>query len=259
MKKIILLVLVSTLFSACEDPIPVVDPTALDNRNIYIRAYKYFDGAIIDTSTVYEVNGDLIKFDHIYVALSGARFVSYDEQDTTFTESDLTMIDLIGNSEVKLAYLPSGNYNGSFEYTIGLDSARAFTAPDQLDPTNPLSKGLVWNGSDIGHSFFQIEGRIFSPADSVFTTPEANFNWRFATPDLIVMKSENRNFNVGSNKDVFIVMDIDVDNFFSGVFSLIGLSPSTMNIINSDPAEAIDYDLAKILRDNVSSEFEFKL
>ena len=95
MKKLILLVLVSTLFSACEDPIQVVDPTALDNRNIYIRAYKYFDGAIIDTSTVYEVNGDLIKFDHIYVTLSGARFVSYDEQDTTFTESDLTMIDLI--------------------------------------------------------------------------------------------------------------------------------------------------------------------
>ena len=122
MKKLILLVLVSTLFSACEDPIPVVDPTALDNRNIYIRAYKYFDGAIIDTSTVYEVNGDLIKFDHIYVTLSGARFVSYDEQDTTFTESDLTMIDLIGNSEVKLAYLPSGNYNGSLQYTIGLDS-----------------------------------------------------------------------------------------------------------------------------------------
>jgi len=108
-------------------------------------------------------------------------------------------------------------------------------------------------------AFFQIEGRIFNPADSVFTTPEANFNWRFATPDLIVMKSENRNFNVGSNKDVFIVMDIDVDNFFSGVFSLIGLSPSTMNVINSDPADASDYDLAKILRDNVSSEFEFKL
>ena len=253
MKKLIALVLLSTLFSACEDPIPVVDPTALDNRNIYIRAYKYFDGSIIDTSTVYQINGDLIKFDHIYVTLSGARFVSYDEQDTTFTESDLTMIDLIGNSEVKLAHLPSGNYNGSLEYTIGLDSARAYTAPEQLDATNPLSKGLVWNGSDVGHSFFQMEGRIFNPADTVFTTPEATFNWRVATPDLALLKSENRNFNVASNKDVFIVMDIDVDNFF------LGLSPSLTNIINSDPADATDYDLAKILRDNVSSEFVFKL
>ena len=35
-------------------------------------------------------------------------------------------------------------------------------------------------------------------------------------------------------------MDIDVDNFFSGIFSLIGLSPSTINIINSDPADASD-------------------
>ena len=253
MKKLIALVLLSTLFSACEDPIPVVDPTALDNRNIYIRAYKYFDGSIIDTSTVYQINGDLIKFDHIYVTLSGARFVSYDEQDTTFTESDLTMIDLIGTSEVKLAHLPSGNYNGSLEYTIGLDSARAYTAPEQLDATNPLSKGLVWNGSDVGHSFFQMEGRIFNPADTVFTTPEATFNWRVATPDLALLKSENRNFNVASNKDVFIVMDIDVDNFF------LGLSPSLTNIINSDPADATDYDLAKILRDNVSSEFVFKL
>jgi len=253
MKKLIALVLLSTLFSACEDPIPVVDPTALDNRNIYIRAYKYFDGSIIDTSTVYQINGDLIKFDHIYVTLSGARFVSYDEQDTTFTESDLTMIDLIGNSEVKLAHLPSGNYNGSLEYTIGLDSARAYTAPEQLDATNPLSKGLVWNGSDVGHSFFQMEGRIFNPADTVFTTPEATFNWRVATPDLALLKSEKRNFNVASNKDVFIVMDIDVDNFF------LGLSPSLTNIINSDPADATDYDLAKILRDNVSSEFVFKL
>ncbi len=253
MKKLIALVLLSTLFSACEDPIPVVDPTALDNRNIYIRAYKYFDGSIIDTSTVYQINGDLIKFDHIYVTLSGARFVSYDEQDTTFTESDLTMIDLIGTSEVKLAHLPSGNYNGSLEYTIGLDSARAFTAPEQLDATNPLSKGLVWNGSDVGHSFFQMEGRIFNPADTVFTTPEATFNWRVATPDLALLKSEKRNFNVASNKDVFIVMDIDVDNFF------LGLSPSLTNVINSDPADATDYDLAKILRDNVSSEFVFKL
>lgn len=253
MKKLIALVLLSTLFSACEDPIPVVDPTALDNRNIYIRAYKYFDGSIIDTSTVYQINGDLIKFDHIYVTLSGARFVSYDEQDTTFTESDLTMIDLIGTSEVKLAHLPSGNYNGSLEYTIGLDSARAYTAPEQLDATNPLSKGLVWNGSDVGHSFFQMEGRIFNPADTVFTTPEATFNWRVATPDLALLKSEKRNFNVGSNKDVFIVMDIDVDNFF------LGLSPSLTNVINSDPADATDYDLAKILRDNVSSEFVFKL
>lgn len=253
MKKLIALVLLSTLFSACEDPIPVVDPTALDNRNIYIRAYKYFDGSIIDTSTVYQINGDLIKFDHIYVTLSGARFVSYDEQDTTFTESDLTMIDLIGTSEVKLAHLPSGNYNGSLEYTIGLDSARAYSAPEQLDATNPLSKGLVWNGSDVGHSFFQMEGRIFNPADTVFTTPEATFNWRVATPDLALLKSEKRNFNVASNKDVFIVMDIDVDNFF------LGLSPSLTNIINSDPADATDYDLAKILRDNVSSEFVFKL
>ena len=253
MKKLIALVLLSTLFSACEDPIPVVDPTALDNRNIYIRAYKYFDGSIIDTSTVYQINGDLIKFDHIYVTLSGARFVSYDEQDTTFTESDLTMIDLIGTSEVKLAHLPSGNYNGSLEYTIGLDSARAYTAPEQLDATNPLSKGLVWNGSDVGHSFFQMEGRIFNPADTVFTTPEATFNWRVATPDLALLKSEKRNFNVASNKDVFIVMDIYVDNFF------LGLSPSLTNIINSDPADATDYDLAKILRDNVSSEFVFKL
>jgi hypothetical protein len=253
MKKLIALVLLSTLFSACEDPIPVVDPTALDNRNIYIRAYKYFDGSIIDTSTVYQINGDLIKFDHIYVTLSGARFVSYDEQDTTFTESDLTMIDLIGTSEVKLAHLPSGNYNGSLEYTIGLDSARAYTAPEQLDATNPLSKGLVWNGSDVGHSFFQMEGRIFNPADTVFTTPEATFNWRVATPDLALLKSEKRNFNVASNKDVFIVMDIDVDNFF------LGLSPSLTNIINSDPADGADYDLAKILRDNVSSEFVFKL
>lgn len=253
MKKLIALVLLSTLFTACEDPIPVVDPTALDNRNIYIRAYKYFDGSIIDTSTVYQINGDLIKFDHIYVTLSGARFVSYDDQDTTFTESDLTMIDLIGNSEVKLAHLPSGNYNGSLEYTIGLDSARAYTAPEQLDATDPLSNGSVWNGSDIGHSFFQMEGRIFNPADTVFTTPEATFNWRVATPDLALLKSEKRNFNVASNKDVFIVMDIDVDNFF------LGLSPSLMNVINSDPADASDYDLAKILRDNVSSEFVFKL
>ena len=202
---------------------------------------------------MYQINGDLIKFDHIYVTLSGARFVSYDEQDTTFTESDLTMIDLIGNSEVKLAYLPSGNYNGSLEYSIGLDSARAYTAPEQLDATNPLSKGLVWNGSDVGHSFFQMEGRIFNPADTVFTTPEATFNWRVATPDLALLKSENRNFNVASNKDVFIVMDIDVNNFF------LGLSPSLTNIINSDPADAADYDMAKILRDNVSSEFVFKL
>lgn len=90
---------------SCEREIDVIDPAALDDRNIYIRAYKYFDGKIADTNTLYQINGDFIKLSHAYITLSGAEFVSYDEQDTTRTENDLTVIDLLTTPEVKLAQL----------------------------------------------------------------------------------------------------------------------------------------------------------
>jgi hypothetical protein len=215
--------------------------------------YKYFDGDLLDTSEVYQINGDMIKINKIYATLSGAEFISYDESDTVRTESDLTMIDVTTTSEVKLAHLPRGSYNGSIRYNIGLDSARAYTAPDALEDGNPLKNGAVWNGSDIGHSFFQIEGGIFDPADTVFTTPQSTFVWRFATPDLAVNKNEKRNFSVANNKDVFFVMNLDVEKLF------LGLTPSQTPVINCDPADGTDYNNAKILRDNVISEFVFEL
>ncbi len=61
MKKLAILTVLMGVLLGCEKSIPVVDPTALDNRNIYIRMYKYFDGDLLDTSQVYQINGDLIK------------------------------------------------------------------------------------------------------------------------------------------------------------------------------------------------------
>ena len=253
MKKLAILTVLMGVLLGCEKSIPVVDPTALDNRNIYIRMYKYFDGDLLDTSQVYQINGDLIKINKIYTTLSGAEFISFDESDTVRTESDLTMIDVTTTSQIKLAYLPRGSYNGSINYIIGLDSARAYAAPESLEDGNPLKNGAVWNGSDIGHSFFQIEGGIFDPADSVFTTPQSTFVWRFATPDLAVNKNEKRNFSVANNKDVFFVMNLDIEKLF------LGLTPSQTPVINCDPADGTDYFNAKILRDNVISEFVFEL
>ncbi|MEY2970572.1 MAG: hypothetical protein RLZZ599_945 [Bacteroidota bacterium] len=253
MKKVVLLGVLMGLFIGCEKSIPVVDPTALDDRNIYIRMYKYFDGDLLDTSAIYQINGDIIKINSIYVTLSGARFTRFDDLDTVVTESDLTMIDVTTTSEVKLAHLPRGSYNGTLTYNIGLDSARAFKAPENFEDGNPLKKGTVWNGGDIGHSFFQIEGGIFAPTDTVFNNPQSTFVWRFATPDLMVEKNEKRNFSVASNKDVFFVMNLDVEKLF------LGLTPSQTPVINSDPADATDFNNAKILRDNVISEFVFEL
>jgi len=253
MKKLAILTVLMGVLLGCEKSIPVVDPTALDNRNIYIRLYKYFDGDLLDTSEVYQINGDMIKINKIYATLSGAEFISYDESDTVRTESDLTMLDVTTTSEVKLAHLPRGSYNGSIRYNIGLDSARAYTAPDALEDGNPLKNGAVWNGSDIGHSFFQIEGGIFDPADTVFNSPSSTFNWRFATTDLIIDIEEKRNFSVGANKSIFFVINLDIEKLF------LGLTPSQTPVINCDPADGTDYNNAKILRDNVISEFVFEL
>jgi hypothetical protein len=253
MKKVVLFSVLMGILMGCEKSIPVVDPTALDDRNIYIRMYKYFDGDLLDTSKVYQINGDIIKINSIYATLSGASFVSFDGNDTTRTESDLTAVDVTTTTEVKLASLPRGSYNGRLFYNIGLDSARAFKAPENLEDGNPLKSGKLWNGSDIGHSFFQIEGGIFAPTDTVFNNPQSTFVWRFATPDLLVEKNEKRNFSVASNKDVFFVINLDVEKLF------LGLTPSQIPVINSDPADATDYNNAKILRDNVISEFVFEL
>jgi hypothetical protein len=253
MKKVLLMAVLAGVIMSCEKAIPVVDPTAMDNRNIYIRMYKYFKGDILNKNNVYAINGDMVRIDHMYLTLSGAEFVSYDEADTIRTESDLTVVDLVGTTEVKLAHLPKGSYNGRMYYTIGLDSARSYMKPENLEETNPLSKGTVWNGSDIGHSYFQLEGSIFDPADTVFTTPKSTFTWRFATPALGVRKNEKRNFSVASNKDVFFVINLDVDKLF------LGLTPSAVPVINSDPADGSDFTNAQILRNNVVSELVFEL
>lgn len=253
MNRFILALVAVGAFTSCERNIPVVDPEALDDRNIYIRVYKYFDGGIADTNTLYQMNGDLIKLSHVYITLSGAEFVSVDEKDTTRTEKDLTSIDLMTTSEVKLAQLPRGSYNGRLNYHIGLDSARAYSAPETFEESNPLFKGHLWNGPALGHSFFQLEGRVFDPNDSLFTTPKSTFTWRIATEDMLIDISEKRNFNVAANKDVFFVIDLDIDNLF------LGLQPSTTPEIFSDPGDVTDYFKAQVLSDNIKSEFVFKL
>lgn len=253
MKRFILGLVVLGALASCEREIPVVDPAALDDRNIYIRTYKYFGGDIADTSTVYQINGDMIKLTHVWMVLSGAEFVSVDEMDTTRTENDLTAIDIMTTSEVKLAQLPRGSYNGRLNYHIGLDSTRAYSAPETLEESNPLSKGHLWNGPALGHSFFQLEGRVFDPADSTFTTPKSTFTWRIASEDMVIERSEKRNFNVAANKDVFFVLNFDIDNLF------LGLQPSTTPEIYSDPGDVNDYNKAQILSDNLKSEFVFKL
>lgn len=253
MKKLAFLVAAITLFAACEKSIPVVDPTALDNRNIYARVYKFWNNSVLDTSEVLTINGSLVKLDHMYITLSGFEYVSYDGMDTVRTETDLTMVDLLATQEVKLGYLPRGSYNGHLYYNIGLDSTRAHTAPENFEETNPLRGGLVWNGGDVGHSFLQIEGRIFDGADTTFTTPKDQLVWRIATEDMVITRREAKNFNVTDGMDVFFVINLDVEKLFSG------LIPAMNPVILSDPADGGDFNMAGILRDNLASDFNFKL
>jgi len=63
----------------------------------------------------------------------------------------------------------------------------------------------------------QLEGRVFDPNDSLFTTPKSTFTWRIATEDMVIERSEKRNFNVAANKDVFFVIDLDIDKLFLGL------------------------------------------
>ncbi len=251
MKRIVLLLAAVSVLASCTREFPVVDPSAMDNRNIGVRIYKFWNGALLDTNKVLEINGDKIKIDNIYLTMSAFRFVDSDGSVQP-TQNDLSAVNLIDTREVMLGYLPDGNYNGTILYRIGLDSARSFTAPDQLDATNPLKSGVVWNGSDIGHSYFQIEGGIFDPADTVMSKPTKNFVWRVATPDLRINQEDKRNFNVPTSKDVFFVMNLDVEKLF------LGLSPSLTPVILSDPGDFADYSLAQILRNNLQSELQFE-
>lgn len=253
MKKLAVFVAAMIMVSACERDIPMVDPTALDNRNIYARVFKFWEGAVLDKSQVLSINGSFVKLDHIYLTLSGYEFVSYDETDTIRTEADLTMVDLLGAQTVKLGFLPRGSYNGWMYYNVGLDSARAHAAPETLEADNPLASGLVWNGPDLGHSFLQIEGRIFDAADTSFTTPKDLLVWRVATEDMVLPRAERRNFSVANAMDVTFVINLDVDKLFAG------LQPGSTPVINSDPADAADFNLAGILRDNFASEWIFNL
>ena len=61
MRHLILGIAAVLFLASCERDIPVVDPAALDNRNVHIRLFKYFDNQVLDTSKVYMINGDVIK------------------------------------------------------------------------------------------------------------------------------------------------------------------------------------------------------
>lgn len=252
MKKIALLIASLVVLASCEREIPTVDPSALDNRNIYVRMYKYWNGGVLDKSKVLEINGSKIKIDHIYLTMSKFRYVSADGMVEQKTESDLTSLDVLSTSTVKLGYLPAGNYNGTLHYRVGLDSARTYTPPSQLETSNPLSTGDVWGGSDLGHSYFQIEGGIFDPADTVMTTPSQNFIWRVGTVGLRMDFEDKRNFNVPASNDVFFVVNLDVEKLF------LGLSPTLTPVINSDPSDNTDMSLAQVLRNNIQSELVFE-
>ena len=99
---------------------------------------------------------------------------------------------------------------------------------------------------------FQLEGRVFDPNDSLFITPTSTFTWRIATEDMVIERSEKRNFNVAANKDVFFVIDLDIEKLF------LGLQPSSTPEIYSDPGDA-QITTSPILSDNLKSEFVFKL
>jgi hypothetical protein len=70
---------------------------------------------------------------------------------------------------------------------------------------------------------------------------------------MAIARSEARNFNVTNGMDVFFVINLDVDKLFAG------LQPAMHPVINSDPADGADFTLAGILRDNLASDFIFKL
>ena len=85
------------------------------------------------------------------------------------------------------------------------------------------------------------------------TDLKSTFTWRITSQDMVIERSEKRNFSVGSNLDVFFVINLDVDKLF------LGLQPSQMPEIYSDPASSADIGLANILKNNLESEFIFKL
>lgn len=252
MKKFALLAVIGAMLGACEDPIDIIDPSVLDNRNVYIQVNTYWGNQIAKRNKGYLVNGSRVTLDNVYITLTGFEYIT-GNGDTLRTESDLTVAELLGTKNIKLGYLEPGSYAGTLRYFIGIEDDRALKAPSTYAEDHQLNGGEIWHGATLGHSHFQIDGSVYAETDSTLTGSFDPLMWRFATEDLMIEKTETRNFNVGSGIDVFFVVNLNLENIFVGLYP--GVTPE----INCDPGNSIDYDAGKIVRDNLNAEFNFEI
>lgn len=240
--SVIAILAVTTVFFGCKKDIITDDQGEITNANVVINILPYVGSYLYNKDSVYFLGGANVAIDEVQVLHSGFYFINGED---TLPKGNPALYTLSKENKVGLGYLKPASYSGNYSFLVGLDSADNAKAPKDFSAGSPLADQGLYRGAGKGYNFITIIGRVEDPAKPG-SKPSIPLKWVVATPELAVNYTGKFSFNVVSAKQVTFNVIFNLEELFTG------LSPIATPIIQCDPANPNDYNLAKTLVDNFS-------
>lgn len=248
-KSLILLPLIVLFLGGCEKSILTDDPGGVDNRNVKIRVFHYWNNYLLNNDSIYSHNGARFYIDEINILL--ADFIFDNSGDSIFSEDSYTLTNY-RSKEFKIGYLKQGSVSGRLYIKAGLSLDDNMTKPKDWEAGHILANESLYNSKANSYNFITIKGRIFDPTKPEQTEPSIPMSYVVATQGLVTQLSTAKSFSVPVGKSVVIDAIFDVKGLLENIF------PVNTPVIKSDPADQGDYDNAVMLRANFEDSFKLQ-
>lgn len=243
MKNLFGILLSFLILSGCtKDIINDGEGSFIDDRNIYLQLFYSFNGQPFLKDSLYQAGSTFIYVDELEMVFSN--FYMLSDGDTLENQSGYNIsLSTLDQRDVPIARLKPGGYFGELSFLFGLDMMESITPPEAQPDYSPLKDKPFQ--MPIGYNYLLIKGRAFDPAKPDETSPSLNFQYAIASFPLATRFSINKSFSMGSGNKVYLPVQMDIGQLFSGI------DPATVQIIKSDPTDAVDYARAELLQENL--------
>jgi hypothetical protein len=230
----------SVLAAGCVDTI--IDPNEqMEDRNVVLKIFSYYDGELLSKDTLYTLGQAELKFTDIRFLYTGYTFVST-SGDTLHRDTTVS-IHSFGTNSAFLTKIPTGAYNGSHYFTLGMDTVNAKLAPGQFPEGHPLRDGVLYRGAGKGYNHMYFSGVMRKVGDTL--APTKPFTIAVATPLLNTKFERKMGFSVSGNRACNINVVLNIDRL------LLGIDPWQTPAIASDPTKPGDFAESVKIKQNL--------
>jgi hypothetical protein len=236
-------------FAGCKKSILNDDEGELSNKNVQLRIFPYINDYLYNSDSLYFLGGANLKIDEIQILHSNFYFVNAGD---TLPKNDAALWKLSKGDQVLLGYLEPGSYTGVYRYLVGLDTVSNSKSPKDFPAGNPLASQDLYRGSGKGYNFILIQGRIQDP-NKPGSEPSIPMSWAVATSGLAIEYGTPKSFNSVPGKLITFDIKLEIDKLFTGLF------PIATPVIKCDPADANDFQLAKVLQSNFKVAYKMQI